>query len=420
MPASPRRGGRWRCCTSRTSSGARFKISIQLWAHKSLNGAQVQACKAEQTSKTETQHVMIELAGGRRQFDQVCHRPAAKSAIAVPAESIPQHCVGRHLRGGGKLEMEEIGFGRQGDGMLKDKASKRDHPCLPCCPPSLRRLSERIADASPDFIKQAEFLKKVPVSWRSGPWSVCAIAWMALVIPTICFAIPVWASVYAPSLTEWPARRPAVMTPNCFMALAALRGMFGLGFLFIALMPAFKGMTWIFCTYTIQHFTLLTLRLLLSALSMAPGLSFLADLATVLRYPALCGTVVTVVIWWLVLVPIIHLGLRDDAKKRAGFWAFNMSPTLLIVHGLNFPVAIAEFMLSGVPLLPIDLWFGLLYAVLYLTFYLLVLDANHIFYYVILTPRIHASCLVYSGIAAMYVGIYNLANQMLLQASAFH
>ena len=153
---------------------------------------------------------------------------------------------------------------------------------------------------------------------------------------------------------------------------------------------------------------------------MAPGLSFLADLATVLRYPALCGTVVTVVIWWLVLVPMIHMGLRDDAKKRAGFWAFNMSPTLLIVHGLNFPVAIAEFMLSGVPLLPIDLWFGLLYAVVYLTFYLLVLDANHIFYYVILTPRIHASCLVYSGIAAMYVGIYNLANQMLLQASAFH
>ena len=35
------------------------------------------------------------------------------------------------------------------------------------------------------------------------------------------------------------------------------------------------GVNWIFTTYTIQHFTLLTLRLILSALSTIPPLSFL-------------------------------------------------------------------------------------------------------------------------------------------------
>jgi len=70
-------------------------------------------------------------------------------------------------------------------GSPSDDMEEAMHPCVGACPPFLLRYSRSIASSAPDTLKHAEFLKKVPIAWKTGPWSFGAIAWISIFYPGI-------------------------------------------------------------------------------------------------------------------------------------------------------------------------------------------------------------------------------------------
>jgi hypothetical protein len=74
-----------------------------------------------------------------------------------------------------------------------------------------------------------------------------------------------------------------------------------------------------------------------------------------MRFPALVGTTITCVVWWMVLVPFLHFSM-DSHQHRKHFWNFNASFALINVHLLNLPIVAIEFLAVGEPLRMFDLW----------------------------------------------------------------
>lgn len=70
--------------------------------------------------------------------------------------------------------------------------------------------------------------------------------------------------------------------------------------------------------------------------------------------------------------------LADDLEVELhDVWSWNFSPTTVILHGFNFmPIAILEpIFINPRPLLYMDLWFACAIAIVYLCFYLFILDS---------------------------------------------
>ena len=176
---------------------------------------------------------------------------------------------------------------------------------------------------------------------------------------------------------------------------------------------------WPLISYTMISWSLMTARYTLQVL----GITRVAEL---LRFPSLAQNSVTVLVWWLILVPIMHL--NTSGKARADFWKWNLSPFLLNVHGAlkymlydynsklhnyvilfvgaNLPLAVVDHLISPRQLTHHDLWTGLAIGTAYLTFYLNVLDSNGLHLYIILSPRTVAAALVYAASLASYGGLW--------------
>ena len=131
--------------------------------------------------------------------------------------------------------------------------------------------------------------------------------------------------------------------------------------------------------------------------------------ADAIRFPALAGTSITVLVWWLVLVPVIQLSLKNGDQRKA-LWRFNSHFALVNVHLLNLPIAAIEFLATARPLTVFDMWVALTIGFLYMIFYLLVLDANGFHFYIVFTPRTVFCALTYSSIVALYSGIFSFWN----------
>jgi hypothetical protein len=135
-------------------------------------------------------------------------------------------------------------------------------------------------------------------------------------------------------------------------------------------------------------------------------------IAQSLRFPALVGCTITVTVWWLILTPLIHT-LLDDPKKRKGFWTFNLSPMLINVHGLNIVMAAIEFLYAKESSLNFfDLWISFVIVLAYMIFYLLVLDARGLHFYIIFTPRTPLCIFTYSAVLLVYYLFYKLWIQL--------
>lgn len=89
---------------------------------------------------------------------------------------------------------------------------------------------------------------------------------------------------------------------------------------------------------------------------------------------------------------------------------------MITVHGVNLPFSLADFAWQPVSLDEFDLWSGLVYGLLYLSFYLLILDPIGAHLYFILSPRKWWGAIVYLGIALIGFGISKGCN-MAFQSS---
>lgn len=158
-------------------------------------------------------------------------------------------------------------------------------------------------------------------------------------------------------------------------------------------------------SYTLTSWNLLTLRLFTSYLGDI-GYEWAFDLSQLALFPSLIGCSVTCLIWWLVLTPLISNLLRKKPKDYKAFWKWNTSFLLLNLHGLILIFASIDFLHSGRHLVPYDLWLGLLVGLLYVLFYLLVLDSQGLHFYIILTPRTNYCIVSYSLVLLTYYGCY--------------
>jgi hypothetical protein len=158
---------------------------------------------------------------------------------------------------------------------------------------------------------------------------------------------------------------------------------------------------WPFGSYTMLSWTLLTIR----NIAMIFGWY---NIATILSYPTLVQNTVTVLIWWMVLVPIIYFTKLPE--ERNAFLEFNKQPFLINVHFLNLGLATLDVYMAPRTLTMADLWISILIAFLYLTFYLLVLDRVGAHIYIILSPRTKWCVLVYAGLIGVYIGMFNVWN----------
>ena len=94
---------------------------------------------------------------------------------------------------------------------------------------------------------------------------------------------------------------------------------------------------WPFISYTVQGWSLLTLRYLCSVFGFRA-------LASIIRVPCLIMAGITVFVWWAILFPAFMTMM--NAKARKGFLRFNTSPLLINLHLFNLPLALLDVYLS--------------------------------------------------------------------------
>ncbi|GKY97326.1 hypothetical protein MPSEU_000691000 [Mayamaea pseudoterrestris] len=156
-------------------------------------------------------------------------------------------------------------------------------------------------------------------------------------------------------------------------------------------------------TYTVQSWTLLTIRHGLS--SLAPFSKTAALLSEVIRFPAACSATVTFLVWNMALVPFIYFQAMDTAEKRKGFVKFCFSFRLVQIHLLNIVYCYLNIAWASPPreLHAMDFYLALVFVLAYMMFYLLVLDRIGIHLYPIFSPRLRGMVVLsWTGVLGLY------------------
>ncbi len=252
------------------------------------------------------------------------------------------------------------------------------------------------------------YVEHVPEKYRSGQWSPVTHLIVHSYSACLLICLPL-------ALNDISWSETQSYDGNLRTTILQLFRLFGFLFGGIVIKLAFLHLgMWPFASYTFTSWNLMTMR---CALSFMGGfghdsvfLQHLQNLADVIRFPALVGCSITVLIWWAVLVPVIDTFLRKNDQQRQNFWALNQSFLLVSVHFLNVVVAGTEFMLTARPLTHFDLWMGCLVALLYCLFYLNVLVARDLHFYIILSPQTALSALSYALILSLYYAVFLMWN----------
>jgi hypothetical protein len=242
------------------------------------------------------------------------------------------------------------------------------------------------------------FAKLFPIALREGPYHPA----------TKAFLVAAFVGVAATARAAWASRVLGFVQParGAQVAAQAAIGVWGLGVL--ALMRKQFGW-WPLISFTMQSWTLLTVRSCLGAAS--AWSSKAGAVAEALRFPMLVQNSVTFLVWWTALVPIM-VSRMETRKQRADFLAWNRSFFLLNVHVANLALAAASHLARPRLLAPFDLWAGIAGALSYLVFYLSALDRTGLHLYIILTPRARWSAAVYASLLGSYVLLWKGWNRL--------
>ena len=224
--------------------------------------------------------------------------------------------------------------------------------------------------------------ENIPKALREGPWSPVA----HLVIITILGGIILtFEHALISHQTLQTVAHTTTMGADWIQYYRLSAGIYGI---FMTVFVVMTSGLWPLMSYTLTSWNLATIRNLCSFVgslgwNMSSHFQLVAD---VIRFPALVGCSITVTVWWLVLVPIIHCysGTEENRKR---FWTFNSSFPLINLHLLNLPLCAIEFLATRKCLSFFDLWAALAVAMVYVIFYLNVLDAQGLHFYIVFTPR---------------------------------
>lgn len=255
-----------------------------------------------------------------------------------------------------------------------------------------------------------KFLDNIPQHLKVGRWSPVA----HLVIVAYCGFL-LLSMHHASSLYDPAAYGSEGESLNSRQWLQLYRLFGGLYGVYVVVDTIVGVGVWPLMSYTVTSWNLMTLRLLTAFVAgYQGGNSSWTLVADMLRFPALIGCTITVCIWWLVLVPMIHHLLRADAASQRFFWVWSSSFRLINLHLVNLPLVAGEFLLSGHKMTFFDLWMAMAVAFLYVLFYLNILDANGFHFYIVFTPRTHYCVFTYGAVILLYWGLHALWNMAVL------
>jgi hypothetical protein len=166
-------------------------------------------------------------------------------------------------------------------------------------------------------------------------------------------------------------------------------------------------------TYTVQSWSLLTIRHILCALSCFDRTSTLIILAEIIRFPCAVAHTITFVVWNFIIAPyVVFFALRHDLEKRRKFIQFCTNFRLFNLHGLNILFCIINVWLLNPTssqlrrtLEMTDLYIAGLSAILYFTWYLCILDRLGVHLYPIFSPRQSGVmiCATWTGAIILYL-----------------
>jgi len=187
----------------------------------------------------------------------------------------------------------------------------------------------------------------------------------------------------------------------------------------------------VWSTYTVQSWTMLTMRHGLSSLfsiilllpqdtdgsnknqtnndissilvSMRQTILLAIEL---LRFPVACSTTITFVVWNFGLMPFLYFHLSHE--RRQGFIKFCFSFKLLQIHGFNIVFCLLNGLWSSPrrPLNAVDFYLALLYVVVYMVWYLLFLDRIGVHLYPIFSPRTKWVVLTWTMLLVVYFSTF--------------
>jgi hypothetical protein len=154
-----------------------------------------------------------------------------------------------------------------------------------------------------------------PLTLRVGPWSPLAYASLISVFLSLVLQLP---DAMNTLLTS--QKSDYFGQTNDIKILRAICGIWG--FFVIGLVIYFKAF-WVFISYTFWTWIACTLRLSFAAVaSYCENCHWAGTVADVMRFPALAQSIITVVVWWTVVFPII-MCLSSTRKERIDFLKYN-------------------------------------------------------------------------------------------------
>lgn len=231
----------------------------------------------------------------------------------------------------------------------------------------------------------------VPRHLRVGPWASLATIYLVTIVAKLLYWMPQKTSFHLDD--EILSAHPIAYTTFWVYNVAVF---FWMNYVLLSSMRN-RG-PWILFTYTIQSWTMLTIRHGLSALApFLPRTHVLLWINEILRFPALATASITFFFWNFAIAPAIYFNF--DTKRRREFLNFNLSFRLVQVHLFNIIFAIMNtIVVSARQFQFVDLWCGLAGAVGYALLYLLVLDrvgvhlvgyGRSIIYYALVFARLY-------------------------------
>lgn len=234
------------------------------------------------------------------------------------------------------------------------------------------------------------FFNFVPRHYRYGHWHVGAKLVLALMLYLVALAAA-WMKIHPPSKDrDWISlfhiddEQYQPFTTTWYVTTAVFLWMTFICWN-VAQSSAMGKVAWI--TFTLWSWTTVTIRH--GLLVLAPWFPSVRVPAEIIRFPGLLSASITTTVWNFVLFPAITLFYIKDSVQRQKFITYvtNFRLTQLHVFNIFFAVSNGAILEPVRPLHLGDLAAAISMLVIYMLFYLCVLDRLGIHLYPIFSPR---------------------------------
>lgn len=250
----------------------------------------------------------------------------------------------------------------------------------------------------------------VPESYRVGNWSPLAGLVLMVFYAMAVYAIIDWNGWEETDFTmlQYPSYGSAGWFYNTFGGLWML-------YIIKTIVNDSPLGFYAWITYTVQSWTLLAIRHVLCA--MAPWSTTALIWAEWIRFPCAVSPTITFFLWNFILMPYAYfVAMKDDPRKQRNFIRFCTSFRLLNLHGLNILFCFLNVGTIGSPPRTLefaDLFIALMSTLVYMTFYLLVLDRLGVHLYPVFSPRSPFLIFAWLGALGCYMGTFHVWRYLL-------